>query len=50
MASNPNYCDVTPEIEALAAQDLRALAEDDQSSYAEGYNCYAKQKNSKRRI
>ena len=26
------------QIEALAAQDLRALAEDDQSSYAEGYN------------
>ena len=22
MASNPNYCDITPEIEALAAQSL----------------------------
>ena len=23
MASNPNYCDITPEIEALAAQSLQ---------------------------
>ena len=23
MASNPNYCDITPEIEALAAQSLK---------------------------
>ena len=25
MASNPNYCDITPEIEALAAQSLQNM-------------------------